>query len=165
MLLLALAAVLLLVAIIVQSPMGLRWRAIRENRTKALSIGIPVRRLQLIGFILSGAIMSLGGAFLALLLQYIEPGIAGLNTLVQAVLMVALGGPGTLFGPVVGALAITLIPEFLRVANELRLVLYGVALIIVVLAIPGGIVGALARKLRTRRRLADTSKYAHSREA
>ena len=161
-LLLTLAAVLLLVAIIAQSPMGLRWRAIRENRAKALSIGIPVRRLQFIGFVLSGAIMSLSGAFLALLLQYIEPGIAGLNTLVQAVLMVALGGPGTIFGPVVGALAITLIPEFLRVANELRLVLYGVALIIVVLAIPGGIVGALARKLRTRRRLADTAKYAQA---
>lgn len=154
-LLATLAAILLLVATIVRSPMGLRWRAIRENGAKAMSIGIPVRKLQFIGFMLSGAIMALGGAFLALLLQYIEPGIAGLNTLVQTVLMVALGGPGTLFGPVVGALAITVIPEMLRVANELRLVLYGVALIVVVLAIPGGIIGALARKLRTRQRLAD----------
>jgi len=153
-LLVLLAVVLAGIACAVRSPLGLRWRSIRENAGKALSIGLPVRRLQGIGFVASGAIMALGGALLGLLLQYIEPGIAGLNTLVQTVLMVALGGGGTLLGPVVGALAITIIPEFLRVANELRLVLYGATLIIVVLAIPGGIVGAIERHLRIRRRLA-----------
>jgi branched-chain amino acid transport system permease protein len=141
-------------AAVVRSSLGLRWRSIRENASKALAIGLPVRRLQGAGFVASGAVMALGGGLLALLLQYIEPGIAGLNTLVQTVLMVALGGAGTILGPVVGALAITVIPEFLRVANELRLVLYGATLIVVVLAIPGGIVGALERALRTRRRLA-----------
>jgi branched-chain amino acid transport system permease protein len=156
-LLLALAAVLLLVAIIVRSPTGVRWRAIRDNPGKAASLGIPVRRLQFAGFALSGAIMSLGGAFLALLLQFVEPGIAGLNTLVQAILMVALGGPGSIVGPVIGALAITTIPEFLRAVPELRLVLYGVTLIIVILVIPGGIMGALARKVRDRQRLARTT--------
>ena len=149
-----LALVLAGIAWVVRSPLGLRWRAIRENAGKALSIGLPVRRLQSLGFVASGAVMALGGALLGLLLQYIEPGIAGLNTLVQTVLMVALGGGGTILGPVVGALAITVIPEFLRVANELRLVLYGATLIVVVLAIPGGIVGALERARRTRRRLA-----------
>lgn len=152
--LLALLAVVLAgIAWVVRSPLGLRWRSIRENAGKALSIGLPVRRLQGLGFVASGAIMALGGALLGLLLQYIEPGIAGLNTLVQTVLMVALGGAGTILGPVVGAVAITIIPEFLRAANELRLVLYGATLIVVVLAIPGGIVGALERRLRTRRRL------------
>lgn len=155
-LLASLALVLLLVAVLVRSPLGLRWKAIRENPGKALSLGLPVRRLQLAGYVLAGTVMTFGGALLALLLQYIEPGIAGLNTLVQTVLMVALGGGGTILGPVIGALAITLIPEFLRVANELRLVIYGVALIIVVLAMPGGVVGAFNRYLRTRRRLAAT---------
>ena len=152
----SLALVLLLVAVLVRSPLGLRWKAIRENPGKALSLGLPVKRLQLAGYVLAGAVMAFGGALLALLLQYIEPGIAGLNTLVQTVLMVALGGGGTILGPVIGALAITLIPEFLRVANELRLVIYGVALIVVVLAMPGGVVGAFNRYLRTRRRLAAT---------
>jgi branched-chain amino acid transport system permease protein len=152
-----LAATVLLIAVIVRSPVGLRWRAIRENRQKALSIGIEVHKFQLAGFVLSGAIMSFGGALLALLLQYIEPNIAALGTLVQTVLMVALGGPGTLFGPVVGALAITLIPETLRMANELRLVLYGATLIVVVLALPGGILGFAREKLRTKRRLTSQS--------
>jgi branched-chain amino acid transport system permease protein len=88
------------------------------------------------------------------LLQYIEPNIAGLNTLVQVVLMVALGGSGTLFGPLLGALAITLLPEFLRVANELRLVIYGITLILVVLTLPGGILGFIIGKLRISRRMA-----------
>lgn len=153
-LLVLLALVLAAIAWVVRSPLGLRWRAIRENAGKALSIGLPVRRLQCLGFTASGGVMALGGGLLGLLLQYLEPGIAGLNTLVQTVLMVALGGAGTIAGPVVGAVAITLIPELLRAANELRLVLYGATLIVVVLAIPGGIVGALERHLRIRRRLA-----------
>jgi branched-chain amino acid transport system permease protein len=150
-LLAAMVLLLLLLGLLARSSLGLRWKAIRENAGKALSLGLPVWRLQLAGYVLAGTIMSFGGALLALLLQYIEPGIAGLNTLVQAVLMVALGGAGTIMGPVVGALAITLIPEFLRLANELRLVIYGVTLIVVVLALPGGVVGAFNRSVRERR--------------
>lgn len=150
-----LLAIMLLSALTVHSSIGLRWRAIRENRGKALSLGIPVAKFQFGGFVMSGAIMSFGGALLAPLLQYIEPNIAGLSTLVQTVLMVALGGGGTLYGPVIGAVAITLLPELLRLANELRLVIYGGALILVVLALPGGILGFVGEKLRIRRRVAD----------
>jgi branched-chain amino acid transport system permease protein len=150
-LLACLASLLLFVHLLTGSSLGLRWRAIRENAGKAFSLGLPVRKLQLGGYVLAGAIMSFGGALLALLLQYIEPGIAGLNTLVQTVLMVAFGGAGTIAGPVIGALAITLIPEFLRVANELRLVIYGATLIVIVIAVPGGVVGAFNRYVRQRR--------------
>lgn len=150
-LLASLAALLVLVHLLTRSSVGLRWMAVRENASKAYSLGLHVHRLQLGGYVLAGTIMSFGGALLALLLQYIEPGIAGLNTLVQTVLMVALGGAGTLAGPVIGALAITLIPEFLRVANELRLVIYGATLIVIVIAVPGGVVGAFKRYIRQRR--------------
>jgi branched-chain amino acid transport system permease protein len=151
-LLATLAALLLALSLAVHGPLGLAWRTIRENRVKAAAVGIRVRPLQCAGFVLSGAVMSLGGAFLALLLQYIEPGIAGLKTLVQAVLMVALGGAGTVLGPVIGAGVITLVPELLRVANELRLVIYGAALMVIVLAMPGGILGTWERLRRARRR-------------
>ena len=139
--------------LVARSSLGLRWRAVRENRTKAAALGIPVLRLQFLGYVLSGAIMSLGGAFIALLLQYIEPGIADLKILVQAVLMVALGGPSTVLGPVVGAVIITLVPELLRVTNELRLVIYGLALMLVVLALPGGVFG-FAERMRRQRAMA-----------
>jgi branched-chain amino acid transport system permease protein len=149
-LLACLVVLLVVMHLLVRSSIGLRWMAIRENAGKANSLGLPVRRLQLGGYVLAGTIMSFGGALLALLLQYIEPGMAGLNTLVQSVLMVALGGAGTLAGPVIGALAITLVPEFLRVANELRLVIYGATLIVIVIAVPGGVVGAFKRYVRQR---------------
>ncbi len=157
-LLIILAIVLVVVGVMVRSTLGLRWRAIRENRDKALSMGIPVLRLQFLGYVISGMIMAFGGGLYGVLLQYIEPNIAGLGTLVQTILMVALGGAGTILGPVIGATAITLIPEVLRMANDLRLVIYGLTLIVVVLTLPGGIMGTILRYLRTRRRSAAIAK-------
>ena len=151
-LLIIVGVVLLVVGAMVRSTLGLRWRAIRENRDKALSMGIPVLRLQFIGYVISGMIMAFGGGLYGVLLQYIEPDIAGLGTIVQTILMVALGGAGTILGPVIGAIAITMIPEILRMANDLRLVIYGLTLIVVVLALPGGIMGSISRYIRTRRR-------------
>jgi branched-chain amino acid transport system permease protein len=157
-LLAALVVVLILMWVMAHSSLGLRWRAIRENRDKALSIGIPVLRLQFLAYVISGMIMAFGGGLYGVLLQYIEPNIAGLGTLVQTILMVALGGAGTILGPVIGATAITLIPEALRMANDLRLVIYGLTLILVVLTLPGGIMGTILRNLRTRRRSAAMAK-------
>jgi branched-chain amino acid transport system permease protein len=151
-LLAALAVVIILTVMMASSSLGLRWRAIRENRDKASSMGIPVRRLQFSAYVISGMIMAFGGGLYGVLLQYIEPNLAGLGTLVQTILMVALGGAGTVLGPVIGAAAITLIPEVLRMANDLRLVIYGLTLIVVVLTLPGGIMGTILRNLRARRR-------------
>lgn len=135
----------------IRSPLGLVWRAIRENATKSSSAGIRVQRQKLLAYTISGCIISLGGGYFALLAQFIDPSVSDLKMLVQAVLMVALGGLGTLVGPVVGAAAITLLPEMLRVTSELRLIAYGVALILVVLLMPRGVVGMLVEMKRARR--------------
>lgn len=139
--------VVAIVTIVVRSQIGLQWKAIRDNRDKAMSMGIPVTKLQLLGYVTSGVIIAFGGALYALLLQFIEPNIAGLSTLVQTILMVALGGAGTIVGPLLGAAAINLLPEVLRMADQLRLVVYGLSLIVVVLMLPGGIVGTIRRGL------------------
>lgn len=146
-----LLVILIVISLVVRSNIGLQWRAIRDNRDKALSMGIPVARLQFWGYVASGVVMAFGGALYGVLLQFIEPNIAGLGTLVQTILMVALGGAGTVIGPVIGSAVINLLPELLRMADELRLVIYGVTLIAVVLALPGGIVGTIQRRLRMRR--------------
>lgn len=135
-----------------RSPIGLVWRSIRENPMKAAAAGINVQTHRLLGYSVSGAVIALGGAYLALLMQYIDPTIAELKMLVQIILMVALGGPGTIAGPVLGAVVITLVPEILRVANEWRLIAYGVTLIAIVLMLPQGIVGALLQYKRLRRK-------------
>jgi branched-chain amino acid transport system permease protein len=139
--------VVTLVAIVVRSKIGLQWKSIRDNRDKAMSMGIPVTRLQFWGYVTSGVIISFGGALYAVLLQFIEPNIAGLATLVQTILMVALGGAGTIVGPLLGAAVINLLPEVLRMADQLRLVVYGISLVIVVLTLRGGIVGTMQRRL------------------
>lgn len=147
--LLATVALLLVgMLIVIRGPIGLVWQAIRENSMKAAAAGIRVQRQKLFGYTIAGAIISLGGGYLALLAQYIDPSISDLKMVVQAVLMVALGGFGTILGPVVGATVITLLPEVLRVTNELRLIAYGLALIAVVLVAPGGIVGTIRQMRR-----------------
>lgn len=150
-LLVTLTLLLLATARVIRSPIGLVWRAIRENQMKAAAAGIRVQRQKLIAYAVSGAIVALGGGFFGLLAQYIDPATADLKMLVQAVLMVALGGLGTIVGPVVGAAAITLLPEMLRVTNELRLIAYGITLMLVVLLVPHGIVGTLVHIRRARR--------------
>lgn len=150
-LLASVTVILLAVAIVIRSPVGIVWRAIRENPLKAASAGIRVRRQKLFGYTVGGAVISLGGAYLALLMQYIDPAISDLKMVVQTILMVALGGLGTLLGPVFGAVVINLLPELLRVANELRLIAYGFALIAVVLVLPGGLVGTVLHYKRVRR--------------
>jgi branched-chain amino acid transport system permease protein len=145
-----LAVIVALLAALMESSIGLQWKAIRENQAKAASLGIPVAFLRFTGFTLSGIIMSLGGALLALHVQFIDPNIASLNTLIQTILMVTLGGIGTIMGPIIGAMMITILPEFLRMANELRLVVYGAMLIVVVLALPGGIMNSIDR-IRSRK--------------
>lgn len=138
-------------ALAVRSPIGLVWRAIRENSMKAATVGIGVYRQKLLAFTLSGAVIALGGALFGLLAQFIDPAVSDLKMLVQMVLMVALGGLGTIVGPVVGAAAITLLPEMLRVTNESRLIAYGIALILVVLLMPRGVVGTLIEMKRVQR--------------
>lgn len=144
-------ALLACTALAIRSPVGLVWRAIRENPLKAAAAGIRVQRQKLLAYTVSGAIIALGGGYFALLAQFIDPSVSDLKMLVQAVLMVALGGLGTIVGPVVGATAITLLPEMLRVTNELRLIAYGIALILVVLVMPRGVVGTLVQMKRARR--------------
>jgi branched-chain amino acid transport system permease protein len=146
-----LAALCLGTWLIAASSLGLQWRAIRDNRVKAAALGMPVLRLQFLGYALSGAMMSFGGALLALQFQFIDPSMASLNTLVQVIVMVAFGGPGTIAGPILGAIVLTVIPELLRAANELRLIIYGATLMIMVLALPGGVVGTLHRVFGARR--------------
>lgn len=138
--------------IAIRSPVGLRWRAIRENPMKAAAAGVNVYGQKLFGYAVSGAIIALGGAYLALLMQYIDPFIADLKTLVTTILMVALGGPGTIAGPIIGAAVITMVPELLRVANEWRLIAYGLTLVAIVLVLPEGIAGTVTVYKRLRRK-------------
>lgn len=140
---LAFMAVLSLLAIaatwsIVASRLGRAMIAVRDNEPLAIAAGIDVLKMRLFAFACSGAFAGLAGACYAHYLTFIDPGIFGFSISESLLVMVILGGSGTLWGPVVGAVIFTALPEVLRMAPEMKSLLYGTLLLLIVLFMPQG---------------------------
>jgi branched-chain amino acid transport system permease protein len=151
MLALAIGAVALSRAIR-RSKFGLGLRAISQDETKAEIAGIPTRFYKILAFALSGLFIGMAGALWGYYLTYLSP-VIFLSILVGAkfVLMTILGGRGTVSGPVVGAIVFILANEFFVSqfgASELNIAATGLALVVVLMFFPEGIVGTLKKKGR-----------------
>src|SRR5439155_21224566 len=81
-----------------------------------------------------------GGALFAPVLGYIDPGAFTLDRSIQFLMMVVLGGPGRVEGPLIGALVVTVLPEVLRGSEGLYLIIYGLSVILMMLFMPKGLV-------------------------
>ncbi|MGJ7565875.1 branched-chain amino acid ABC transporter permease [Variovorax sp. GB1R11] len=123
---------------IVSSRLGRAMIAVRDNEPLAVAAGIDVLKMRLFAFACSGAFAGLAGACYAHYLSFIDPGIFGFSISESLLVMVILGGSGTLWGPVVGAIVFTALPEVLRMAPELKSLLYGTLLLLIVLFMPRG---------------------------
>ncbi|HCL79149.1 MAG TPA: branched-chain amino acid ABC transporter permease [Synergistaceae bacterium] len=121
--------------------------AVRENEELAKSIGIDTMKSKVLAFTISGALAGLAGAFYAHYIHFISPVTFTINESINILVMVIFGGMSTLFGPILGAVCLTILPEFLRMAGELRLVIYGIALIVFIIWMPMGIWGTIQRIL------------------
>lgn len=146
-----------LCALILHSRVGRVLVAIRQNEDLANAIGVSTWRYKLFAFTVSAALAGLAGALYAHYIGFLNPEPFGVDQSLNAILAVILGGSGTLAGPVVGAFAITFLPEYLRIADSYRLVTYGFILVIATIYMPRGLVAvfrALVSRLRslTRRR-------------
>jgi branched-chain amino acid transport system permease protein len=126
---------------IVGSRVGRALIATRDNEVLAIAVGLATLRLKIFAFAVSGAYAGFAGAAYAHYLTYIDPGVFGFGLTESLLIMVILGGPGTLWGPVVGAIVFTALPEFLRLTPELRSLLYGAILLAIVLFLPRGLLG------------------------
>ncbi|HTO51038.1 MAG TPA: branched-chain amino acid ABC transporter permease [Burkholderiales bacterium] len=135
----AAAAVVLVTHRVVGSRFGRALVAARDNEQLALAAGIDVFRTRLFAFALSGASAALAGALYAYFITYIDPGVFGFSVSETLLIMVILGGSGTLWGPVAGAVVFTALPELLRIAPEVRSLLYGIILLLIVLYRPAGL--------------------------
>lgn len=126
------------------SPFGHALRAIRDNETRAAFIGIPVQRYRWYAFTLSGLFVGLAGGLYGQLARQITP--EQLHWLFSAKLVLAtvLGGTRHFLGPVLGAIGFTALDEVASQWSVGRYAVFGVLLIIVVLALPTGIAGGLA---------------------
>jgi branched-chain amino acid transport system permease protein len=128
-----------------RSPWGRAFLALRENPTRALSLGLDTRRYTLMAFAIGSSLGGLSGAVFAPLVQYIEPLSFALNLSLNLLLMVIVGGSGFFFGPFVGALVAVLLPEWLRFIQGYYLVVYAVMVMVMMAFSPTGILGLLER--------------------
>src|SRR5947209_10557803 len=127
---------------LVRSPIGETLTAIREDDISAASLGINAAAWKVFAFGVGAAVGGAAGCFYAPFVGTLVPDAFFITESFGILSMVIVGGMGTLIGPVWGAILLTLLPELLRGLGDLRLVVYGVALTLVVLFMPGGLVQA-----------------------
>ncbi|HZP70842.1 MAG TPA: branched-chain amino acid ABC transporter permease [Pseudolabrys sp.] len=135
---------------IIHSPFGEVLKAIRENETRAISLGYKTDRYKLVAFVLSATLAGVAGATKAIVLQLASLTDVNWPMSGEVVLMTLVGGLGTIFGPVVGAFVILLMQFKLAPIGEWVLVIQGAIFVACVLLFRRGIIGELATKLRIR---------------
>ena len=147
----ALAIVTVAVWWLIRSPWGRAFMALRENPVRALSLGVDTRRYTLMAFAIGSALGGVAGALYAPLTQYIDPVPFNLSLSLDLLMMVIVGGSGFFFGPFLGAMIAVLLPEWLRFTQGYYLMLYAIAVILLLIWSPTGILGILDRYLTQRR--------------
>jgi branched-chain amino acid transport system permease protein len=128
------------------SRQGRAFIATRENRELAAAIGINVFRTKLIGFVVATALAGFTGALYAHYLRVITPDLMSLSYMSAMLIMVVIGGKGSLYGPVLGALLYTFLLEALRSSGAWRMVVFAALLIACVVFLPGGLVSLWRRR-------------------
>jgi branched-chain amino acid transport system permease protein len=136
-----LSGVIFLTQRLVNSRFGMVIRGSRENDNRMQALGFPIFRYKLVCFIIAGAIAGLAGALIANQTEYVSPGLMHWTRSGEILIMVLLGGMGTLFGPVLGAVTLLLLEEVLAMYTEHWMVYLGPFLILVALFTKGGIYG------------------------
>jgi len=143
-----LVAVLLLGSRIVQSRFGVLLQGMRSNERRMLAIGFPTFRYKLAAFVIAGAVCGLAGALFANLTLFVSPSIMHWTRSGEIMMMVILGGIGTLFGPVFGAAAYLILESVLSRLTEHWQAALGPILILVVLFSKSGLFGLVSRRER-----------------
>jgi branched-chain amino acid transport system permease protein len=151
-LLLFLVVISYLIVRLLRSRFGRSMAAIRQDEQAAANLGINVVLTKNIVFILSAMLAAAAGVFNAHLVRTINPNGYGFNQAVDILAYAVLGGTTTFVGPIVGGMALTALPEIMRVADQFRGVVNGLILMLVIVYLPGGLVDpALWRRLFRRR--------------
>ncbi|MGE5158343.1 MAG: branched-chain amino acid ABC transporter permease [Gemmatimonas sp.] len=140
-----LLAVVVLIWRIVNSRFGLVVQGLRSNEQRMQAIGFPAKRYRLVCFVIAGTMCGLAGALLANNTDFVSPAVMYWTRSGDLMVMVILGGMGTLFGPVLGAVVYLVLEELLSQVTEYWAIIMGPLLLLVVLFGRGGIMGLLGR--------------------
>ncbi|MGI3169664.1 branched-chain amino acid ABC transporter permease [Pseudooceanicola sp. C21-150M6] len=130
---------------IVGSRFGRVLTGIRENPVRMEAIGFSPFRYQLTAFVISGCLTSIAGVVLANQAQFVSPAFMSWHKSGELIVMVVLGGVGTLAGPIAGAAAALLLEEWLGALSENWKLFFGIFLVLMVLFSPRGITGVLEK--------------------
>ncbi len=135
---------------VVESKLGYYFVAIREDQDAAESLGIDTTLYKTIALCLSGALTGLAGAFYMNYMGYIDPKVVfALHDIsIVAIMVVMIGGVATFWGPVIGAVIMVLLEEVIRSIPQLgaaHMTLFGVLLIVIIIFLPNGIAGDIAK--------------------
>ncbi|MEH7382784.1 branched-chain amino acid ABC transporter permease [Bacillus sp. JJ1533] len=128
---------------LIHSKIGRALQTIRENEQLAQAIGISLFKYKLLAFIISASFGGLSGVLYAHYIGFVNPGPFTVDYSLNAILAVILGGSGTIIGPIIGSFLMIFIPEYLRMAEEFRFVIYGLMLIVITIFLPKGIIHVL----------------------
>ena len=146
---LALAAVVAAMVLqrnLVKSAFGRRLQAVKHSEIAAASVGIDVYGEKVKVFVISAAFAGFGGALFAHQQNFINPDSFQFFNSVFFLLVVLFGGAGTLIGPVIGATVLTLLPELLHDFDRIRLIVYGVFILVTLYILPNGVAGVLRQR-------------------
>lgn len=129
-----------------QAPFGLVLKASRQNPLRVTTVGLGVYRIQLIAFVMSGAVTALAGALFADLNRFVSPSMFSWQTSGEIMIFVILGGIARLCGPVIGAAVFIMLEQILGDLSQFWHIYLGVLLLVVVLFAKGGLTGLITRR-------------------
>jgi len=133
---------------LIHSPFGRTLRAMKDDKLALTSLGRNVKKIKIQTFVLAASFAALSGFLYATYISYIDPTSFNLDESIFIISAVLIGGTGNIKGPVLGAVFVVILPEILRfvglpdaVAANLRMIIYGLALILLMMYRPQGIAG------------------------
>jgi branched-chain amino acid transport system permease protein len=121
------------------SRLGFASRAVRDDPIAAGAMGVSIAQVRCLSFAVGGALVGMGGAMQGHYVLVISPHDLGFFVSLNFIIFLLFGGLQTMWGPVLGAVLLTALPEMLRFTNEYRLILYGLIIVLVVLLRPNGL--------------------------
>jgi branched-chain amino acid transport system permease protein len=126
---------------IVRSLLGRTFVAIRNSEELAESLGINLMRTKLLAFMLSVFYAGMAGGLYAGFVRFLGPGVAGVENTFDMTIYMLIGGIGTLLGPLLGALSVPWLTQYLQFLQEYRFIVFGPILVLLVIFLPHGVVG------------------------
>lgn len=130
---------------LIRSPLGSVFIGIRDNELRMRALGYPVQRFKLIAFVIAGAVAGFGGALYAFLNAYVSTDILNWSLSGDGIIMVILGGAGTIVGPVIGSVVFLLLKNVLSSHFDFWSIWIGVAFILSVMFLRAGVWGTFLR--------------------